>query len=136
MAAETVPLRRRDASRERCHRLTWRGCSSRGYSRSKGHDIALRHQHIRETLSVREDASVAPLIVSRWRHAFWHARRAMDDVRVELLGAEDEVRQQAASLRQRARRLRVRGFVELAAQLDAHAAALQETADAIATQLE
>jgi hypothetical protein len=60
----------------------------------------------------------------------------MDDVQAELLAAEDEARHQAASLRQRARRLRVRGFVELAAELEAHAAALHDTAAAIATQLE
>jgi hypothetical protein len=60
----------------------------------------------------------------------------MDDVRGELLDAEDEARQQAATLRQRARRLRVRGFVELAGELEAHALALHETADAIAVQLE
>jgi hypothetical protein len=60
----------------------------------------------------------------------------MDDVRAELQGAEDDARQQAASLRQRARRLRVRGFGELADELEAHAVALHETAGAIATQLE
>ncbi len=62
--------------------------------------------------------------------------RAMDDVRAELQAAEEEARQQAASLRQRARRLRLRGFADLADELESHAAALQETADAIATQLE
>ncbi len=60
----------------------------------------------------------------------------MDDVRAELQAAEDEVRLQAASLRQRARRLRLRGSADLAEELEAHAVALQETADAIATQLE
>jgi hypothetical protein len=63
-------------------------------------------------------------------------RPAMDDVRAELQAAEEEARQQAASLRQRARRLRLRGFVDLADELDAHAAALNETADAIAAELE
>jgi len=62
--------------------------------------------------------------------------RAMDDVRAELQAAEDEVRQQAASLRQRARRLRLRGFGNLADELEAHAVALHETADAIVTQLQ
>jgi len=50
--------------------------------------------------------------------------------------AEDEARQQAASLRQRARRLRLRAFGNLADELEAHAVALHETADAIVTQLE
>ncbi len=62
-------------------------------------------------------------------------RAAMDDVRAELQelqAAEDEVRHQASTLRQRARRLRLRGFVSLADELEAHAVALQETADAIA----
>jgi hypothetical protein len=59
---------------------------------------------------------------------------AMDDVRAELQSAEEEARQQAASLRQRARR-RLRGFEDLADELDAHAGALLETADVIATQL-
>jgi hypothetical protein len=63
-------------------------------------------------------------------------RTAMDDVRAELQAAEDEARHQAASLRQRARRLRLRGFGELADELEAHAVAIQETADAIAAQLE
>jgi hypothetical protein len=62
--------------------------------------------------------------------------RAMDDVRAELQAAEEEARQQAASLRQRARRLRLRVFGDLADELDAHAGALLETADAIATQIE
>jgi hypothetical protein len=60
----------------------------------------------------------------------------MDDVRAELQAAEEETRQQAASLRQRARRLRLRGFEDLADELDAHAGALLETADAIAAELE
>jgi len=60
----------------------------------------------------------------------------MDDVRPELQAAEDEARQQAASLRQRARRLRLRGFGDLADELDAHAAAVHDTADAIAAQLQ
>jgi hypothetical protein len=63
-------------------------------------------------------------------------RPAMDDVRAELQVAEEEARQQAASLRQRARRLRLRGFEDLADELDAHAGALLETADAIAEELE
>ena len=50
--------------------------------------------------------------------------------------AEDEARQQAASLRQRARRLRLRGFGGLADELEAHAVALHETADSIVTQLQ
>jgi hypothetical protein len=57
-------------------------------------------------------------------------------VRAELQAAEEEARQQAASLRQRARRLRLRNFVDLADELDAHAAALNKTADAIAAELE
>jgi hypothetical protein len=60
----------------------------------------------------------------------------MDDVRAELQAAEEEARQQAARLRQRARRLRLRSFADLAGELEAHAVALTETADAIATQLE
>ncbi len=60
----------------------------------------------------------------------------MDDVRAELQAAEDEARHQAASLRQRARRLRLRGFGDLADELEAHAVALHETADVIAAQLE
>jgi hypothetical protein len=63
-------------------------------------------------------------------------RAAMDDVRAELQAAEEEARQQAASLRQRAWRLRLRGFGDLADELEAHAVALHETADAIAMQLE
>src|SRR5207247_10300781 len=63
-------------------------------------------------------------------------RAAMDDVRAELQAAEDEARQQAASLRQRARRLRLRGFGNLADELEAHAVALHETADTIVTQLQ
>ena len=63
-------------------------------------------------------------------------RVAMDDVRAELQAAEDEARQQAASLRQRARRLHLRGFGNLADELEAHAVALHETADAIVTQLQ
>jgi hypothetical protein len=63
-------------------------------------------------------------------------RPAMEDVRAELQAAEEEARQQAASLRQRARRLRLRGFEDLADELDAHAGALLETADAIAEELE
>src|SRR2546425_10427188 len=63
-------------------------------------------------------------------------RDAMDDVRAELQAAEDEARQQAASLRQRARRLRLRGFGNLADELEAHAVALHETADSIVTQLQ
>src|SRR5881398_1113097 len=55
--------------------------------------------------------------------------RAMDDVRAELQAAEDEARQQAASLRQQARRLRLRGFGNLADELEAHAVALHEIAD-------
>jgi hypothetical protein len=62
--------------------------------------------------------------------------RTMDDARAELQAAEEEARQQAASLRQRARRLRLRGFGDLADELEAHAVGLQETADAIVTQLE
>ena len=61
-------------------------------------------------------------------------RAAMDDVRAELQAAEDEVRQQAASLRQRARRVRLCGFGNLADELEAHAVALHETADAIVTE--
>ena len=53
---------------------------------------------------------------------------AMDDVRTELQAAEEEARQQATSLRQRARRLRLRGFGDLADELEAHAGALQESA--------
>src|SRR5207253_1632639 len=64
------------------------------------------------------------------------ARAAMDDVRAELQAAEEEARQQATSLRQRARRLRLRGFGELADELEAHAVALHETANAVAAQLE
>jgi tRNA(Ile)-lysidine synthase TilS/MesJ len=60
----------------------------------------------------------------------------MDDARAELQAAEEEARQQAMSLRQRARRLRLRGFGEIADELEAHAVVLQETADAIVTQLE
>jgi len=60
----------------------------------------------------------------------------MDDVRAELQAAEDEVRQQATNLRQRARPLRLRGFRDLADELDAHAAALQETADTIAAEIQ
>jgi len=63
-------------------------------------------------------------------------RAAMDDVRAELQVAEDEARQQAASLRQRARRLRLHGFGNLADELEAHAVALHETADSIVTQLQ
>jgi len=63
-------------------------------------------------------------------------RAAMYDVRAELQVAEDEARQQAASLRQRARRLRLRGFGNLADELEAHAVALHETADSIVTQLQ
>ncbi len=63
-------------------------------------------------------------------------RAAMDDARAELQAAEGEARQHAASLRQRARRLRLRGFGNLADELEAHAVALHETADAIATQLQ
>ena len=62
--------------------------------------------------------------------------RAMDDVRAELEAAEDEVRQQAARLRQRARALRLRGFKGLAYELEALAVALQGAADAIATELQ
>jgi hypothetical protein len=58
----------------------------------------------------------------------------MDDGRAELQAAEEEARQQAASLRQRARRLRLRGFGDIADELEAHAVALHETADAIAIQ--
>ena len=61
---------------------------------------------------------------------------AMDDVRAELQAAEDEARQQAASLRQRARRLRLRGFGGLADELEAHAVALHETANVIARRTE
>ena len=61
--------------------------------------------------------------------------RVMDDVQAELQAAEEEARQQAASLRQRARRLRLRGFGDIADELEAHAVALHETADAIAIQL-
>ena len=46
----------------------------------------------------------------------------------------DEARQQAASLRQRARRLRLRGFGGRADELEAHAVALHETADAIVAE--
>ena len=53
-----------------------------------------------------------------------------------VTGGGRRPRQQAASLRQRARRLRLRGFGDVADELEAHAVALQETADAIATQLE
>jgi hypothetical protein len=60
----------------------------------------------------------------------------MDDVHAELQAAEEEARQQATSLRQRARRLRLRGFGDIADELESHAVGLQETADAIATQLE
>ena len=60
----------------------------------------------------------------------------MNDVRAELQAAEEEARQQAASLRQRARRLRLRSFGDFADELEMHAMALHETADAIATQLE
>ena len=60
----------------------------------------------------------------------------MDDVRAELQAAEDEARQQAAVLRQRARGLRLRGFRELADELEAHAVAIHETADAIAAQIQ
>ena len=60
----------------------------------------------------------------------------MNDMRAELEAAEYEARQQAATLRQRARRLRPRGFDNLADELEAHAAALYETADTIATRLE
>jgi hypothetical protein len=60
----------------------------------------------------------------------------MDDVRAELQAAEEEARQQAASLRQRARRLRLRGFADIADELEAHAVGLQESADAIAAALE
>jgi len=63
-------------------------------------------------------------------------RSPMDDVRAELQAAEDEARHQEASLRQRARRLRLRGFGDLADELEAHAAGLHETADVIATRLE
>jgi hypothetical protein len=59
----------------------------------------------------------------------------MDDTRAELQAAEDEARQQAANLRQRARRIRLRGFADLAEELESHAIGLQETADAIATLL-
>ncbi len=63
-------------------------------------------------------------------------RAAMDDVRTELQAAEDEARQQAANLRQRGRRLRLRGFGVLADELEAHAVALHETADTLAAQLQ
>jgi hypothetical protein len=56
-------------------------------------------------------------------------RAAIDDVRAELQAAEDEARQQA-------RRLRLRRFGGLADELETHAVALHETADAIAAQLE
>jgi hypothetical protein len=61
---------------------------------------------------------------------------AMDDARAELHTTEDEVRQQAAKLRQRARALRLRGFGDVADELEAHATALHQTADVIATLLE
>ena len=61
-------------------------------------------------------------------------RAAMDDARGELEAAEDEARQDAASLRQRSRRLRLRGFGQLADELEAHAVALTETADAIRSE--
>ncbi len=61
---------------------------------------------------------------------------AMDDAGAELQSAEDEARHRAASLRQRARRPRLRGFGELADELEAHAVALQETADVLAAHLE
>ena len=51
----------------------------------------------------------------------WVRRAAMDDVRAKLQAAEEEARQQATSLRQRARRLRLRGFGDLADELEAHA---------------
>ena len=60
-------------------------------------------------------------------HLFCHAVRAMDDVRAELQSAEDEARQQAASLRQRARRLRLRGFPGLADELEADGFSDDET---------
>jgi len=60
----------------------------------------------------------------------------MDDVRTELEAAEEEARQQAASLRQRARALRLRGFTGLSYELEAVAVALQGMADAIATELQ
>jgi hypothetical protein len=59
----------------------------------------------------------------------------VDDVRTELQVTEDEVRHQAASLRQRARALELRGFRDLAQELEAHAVVLLETADAIAIEL-
>jgi 3-oxoacyl-(acyl-carrier-protein) synthase len=70
-------------------------------------------------------------------HLFCHPPPpGMEDVRAELQEAEEEARQQAVSLRQRARRLRLRGFGDLADELEAHAAALHETANAIGMQLE